>query len=236
MTKNTSTAAVTPADDAPEPTTPEATPAPVTPTTTPVTASIPTGQKSPALFGGNFPVDWAGSRAIAVNSDGSEFAFLIATGDVYQGRIVDVSPRALAYGYALGARRKADADGAGEKNTQKGIDTAIALSGDSVVFSDWCAPRVSGPREETATPVSLQVKALLIAKLKAGGLGAAIKAKKIKLTGFTGGTNSLFTRYAAVVKEATGMEATAEQWEGFTSRTLDEATAAIAAIAEDPFA
>lgn len=231
MSKNTPTAATTSAADVSEPTTPEATPEAVTPTLTPITTSIPTGQKSPAL---DHPPEWTGTRAVAVSPDGTEYAFLANNGQVYQGFVSAVSARALAFAYGFGAKQKSDSDGAKDKD--KTAETAQAISGELVQFSDWCAPRTSGPREETATPVSLQVKALLIAKLKTGGLGAAIKAKKIKLTGFTGGTDSLFTRYAAIVKEATGMEATAEQWEGFTTRTLDEATAAIAAIAEDPFA
>ena len=241
MSKNTSTTTVTPAATDTEHTAPEATPVAVTPTTTPVTASIPTGQKSPALFGGNFPVDWAGSRAIAVNSDGTKYAVLIATGDVHQGEIADISPRALAYGYALGARRKADADGAGEKNTQKGIDTAITLSGDAVKFSDWCAPRISGPREETATPLDLQLKTLLIAKLRPSKdnkgklvwntLTTAVKTKKIKLTGFSGTASRLFNRYFEVVKLVLDVEPTEEQIDTFKALNIAAAEKALAEAA-----
>jgi hypothetical protein len=224
MTKNAPSEAVT---LAPTPADTGTTPAVITP----VTASTPSGQKSPAL---DHPPEWLGTRSITISPDGAEYAFLGNNGLIYQGFTLAATATARAFGFAFGAKQKADSDGAKDKSATD--ETALRLIAPQAGILAWCPPRTSGPREETATPISLQVKALLIAKLKTGGLGAAVKAKGIKLTGFTGGTDSLFTRYAAVVKEATGMEATEAQWTGFTTRTLAEATAAIAAIAEDPFA
>ena len=199
--------------------------------TTAVSASIPEGQKSPALM---HPLGWLGTRSVAVSPDGSEYAFLGNNGIIYQGFLLASSPSARAFGFAFGCKQKSDSDGAKDKAATD--ETALRLIAPDADILAWCPPRVSGPREETATPLALQVKALLITKLKSGGLAKAVKAAKIKLTGFTGGTDSLFLRYAAVVKEATGMEASPEQWTGFVERTLAEAAATIAEIAEDPFA
>ena len=198
---------------------------------TPITATIPAGQKSPAL---NHPAGWLGTRSVAVSPNGTEYAFLGNNGIIYQGFTLAASTSARAFGFAFGAKQKADSDGAKDKAATD--ETALRLIAPQADILAWCPPRTSGPREETATPLSLQVKALLITKLKTGGLGAAVKTAKIKLTGFTGGTDSLFARYAAVVKEATGLEASPEQWTGFVERTLAEAAATIAEIAEDPFA
>lgn len=196
------------------------------PTLTPITATIPKGKKGLALTG--VPESWASTRSLAVSKEGDEIAFLGNDGIVYQSRFEEITPQALAWGYVFGAKQKADSDGASDK--ERTGQTALKITG-TVGIDDWVS---RAERVISVDPMSAQVRAILLTRL--GPLGKAIKEKGVKLTGFSGSVDGMLSRYAAVVKEVTGKEATEEQWETFTGKVREEATAALAQVDENPFA
>jgi len=193
------------------------------PTLAAISATIKEGEKSKSLV---LPDGWHATRTLAASPDGSEYAFIGNNGEVYQGRTGDVSPQALAFGYAFGAKQKADSDGAKDKG--KTAETAQRITG-IVGIEDWITQRTGGG-EGSTDPMALQVKAILMTKLAATKLAAAIKAKGIKRTGFSGGVEVQCARYFAIVEEAMGRKPDEATAKAFIEKVRSEAVAALEAV------